>query len=96
MGFHGRRHPRELAAAEVAQFLTDPAVRWPVASTTQNEAWSAVLLLFGEVLRMDLPAISTSAAQVANCGHSRPMPGIHPPSMTSQCAPEMSHIQTNY
>ena len=30
VGFHGRRHPRELGAAEVEQFLTDLAVRLQV------------------------------------------------------------------
>ena len=55
VGFHGRRHPRELGAAEVEQFLTDLAVRLQVASATQNQALSALLFLYREVLGIDLP-----------------------------------------
>jgi hypothetical protein len=35
--FHGKRHPRDLGAAEVEQFLTDLAVRGRVAASTQNQ-----------------------------------------------------------
>lgn len=55
VGFHGRRHPRELGAAEVEQFLTDLAVRREVAAATQNQALFALLFLSREVLDVDLP-----------------------------------------
>jgi hypothetical protein len=42
--FHGKRHPRELGAAEVESFLTDLAVRRRVSPSTQNQAKSAILL----------------------------------------------------
>ena len=44
--FHGKRHPREIAAAEVTAFLTDPAVNGKVAASTQNQALAALLLLY--------------------------------------------------
>jgi integron integrase len=50
-----KRHPRELGVAEVEKFLTDLAVRGNVAASTQNQALSALLFLYREVLRMDLP-----------------------------------------
>ena len=51
----GRRHPRELGAADVERFLSGLAVRQGVAASTQNQAVSALLFLYREVLRLDLP-----------------------------------------
>jgi integron integrase len=51
----GRRHPRELGAPEVEAFLTGLAVRDHVAPATQNQALSALLFLYREVLGMQLP-----------------------------------------
>jgi integron integrase len=51
--FHGVRHPAEMAAAEVNQFLTDLAVRGQVSASTQNQAFSALLFLYQEVLQVD-------------------------------------------
>lgn len=53
--FHGKRHPREMGKAEVEAFLTALAVRGSVSSSTQNQALSAVLFLYREVLEIDLP-----------------------------------------
>src|SRR5262245_55540538 len=52
--FHGKRHPSELGEAEVTRFLSDLAVRGKVASSTQNQALSALLFLYGSVLKRDL------------------------------------------
>jgi integron integrase len=52
--FHGKRHPRELGAAEVAAFLTDLAVTARVAAPTQNQALAALLFLYRSVLGVDL------------------------------------------
>lgn len=41
----GKRHPRDLGAAEVEQFLTHLAVKGKVAAATQNQAKSALLFL---------------------------------------------------
>lgn len=55
--FHGKRHPQEMGAAEVREFLTDLAVRRQVAASTQNQAFSALLFLYKEVLKQELPWI---------------------------------------
>jgi integron integrase len=53
--FHGKRHPAEMGAAEVTGFLTFLAVEGKVASSTQNQALSALLFLYREVLGVELP-----------------------------------------
>ena len=52
--FHGKRHPAQLAAAEVEAFLTDLAVARKVSASTQNQAKSAILFLYREVLQKEL------------------------------------------
>jgi integron integrase len=51
----GKRHPRDLGAAEVSEFLTHLAVAGQVAASTQNQAKSALLFLYREVLDVELP-----------------------------------------
>lgn len=53
--FCGLRHPRECGAAEVTLFLTHLATEGQVASSTQNQARSALLFLYKEVLCCELP-----------------------------------------
>ena len=53
--FHGRRHPRELGASEVEAFLSHLAVAREVSASTQNQAKSALLFLYREVLEIELP-----------------------------------------
>ena len=53
--FYGNRHPAEMGAAEVAAFLTSLAVQRKVAASTQNQALSALLFLYREVLGIELP-----------------------------------------
>jgi integron integrase len=52
--FHGKRHPRELAEAEVTAFLTYLAREGHVAASTQNQALSALLFLYKEVLKVEI------------------------------------------
>ena len=63
--FHGLRHPEGLGAQEVEAFLTHLAVEGNVAAATQNQAKSALLFLYKEVLGIDLPCLEgvTSAKQ---------------------------------
>jgi integron integrase len=51
----GKRHPRDMGAAEVEAFLTHLAVVGKVAASTQNQAKSALLFLYREVLEAALP-----------------------------------------
>jgi len=53
--FHGKRHPRELGAAEATRFLTALAVDAKVSGSTQNQALAALLFLYREVVRVELP-----------------------------------------
>ena len=55
--FHDRRHPRELGAPEVEQFLSHLAVHRKVSAATQNQALQALLFLYRHV-----------AAEAAACG----------------------------
>ncbi len=52
--FHGKQHPSGLGAPEVEAFLTDLAVRGQVSVSTQNQAKSAILFLYREVLDTEL------------------------------------------
>ena len=52
--FHNKRHPVELGKAEIEQFLTFLAVDKKVSPTTQNQAFSALLFLYREVLGIDM------------------------------------------
>lgn len=53
--FSGKRHPRELGAAEVTAFLNDLAITRKVAAATQNQALAALLFLYKEVIAEPLP-----------------------------------------
>ena len=53
--FHAKRHPAEMGAPEVTRFLSSLAVDGRVAASTQNQALSALLFLYREVLELDLP-----------------------------------------
>ena len=53
--FQDKRHPAEMGAAEVTKFLTSLAVDGQVAASTQNQALSALLFLYKDVLEVDLP-----------------------------------------
>lgn len=53
--FHGRRHPRDLGAIEVEAFLQWLASDRGVAPSTHNQALSALLFLYREVLGVQLP-----------------------------------------
>ena len=53
--WHGVRHPREMGAREVEAFLTMLATERKVSASTHNQALSALLFLYREVLDIDLP-----------------------------------------
>jgi integron integrase len=50
--FCGLRHPRELGEGDVTRFLSSLALDRRVAASTQNQALSALVFLYGEVLRL--------------------------------------------
>jgi integron integrase len=53
--FYAMRHPGEMGASEVTAFLSHLAVQGNVAASTQNQARSALLFLYREVLGVELP-----------------------------------------
>ncbi len=61
--FHDVRHPAEMGAAQVKAFLTYLAVSENVAASTQNQALSALLFLYREVLNQDLGTIDALRAK---------------------------------
>ena len=53
--FNAKRHPRELGEKEVTAFLSNLATERHVSASTQNQALSAILFLYGKVLDTELP-----------------------------------------
>lgn len=53
--FHKYRHPLEMGAVEIEAFLTHLAVNRNVSASTQNQALAALLFLYKEVLKVELP-----------------------------------------
>lgn len=51
--FHGRKHPRQMGAAEINSFLTHLAVEGHVSASTQNQAFAALLFLYRKVLEVE-------------------------------------------
>ena len=62
---HGKTHPKEMGEEHVAAFLTWLAVERKVAASTQNQALSALLFLYGEVLKKELDFIQVERVQRA-------------------------------
>jgi integron integrase len=52
--FHRMRYPSEMAAAEVGEFLTHLARDGHVSASTQNQALSAILFLYKQVLKQEI------------------------------------------
>ena len=86
--FHNKRHPLEMGRAEIEAFLTHLAVQGQVAASTQNQALSALLFLYREVLdqevvgvdairakrSQDVPTVLTKQEAIAVIGHCD---GVH-------------------
>lgn len=56
--FHHKRHPREMGEAEIRAFISDLAVNGGVAASTQTVALSALLFLYRDVLKKNLPYVA--------------------------------------
>jgi integrase len=52
--FYDKRHPKDMGAEDIEAFLTHLAVQQKVAASTQNQALSALLFLYRDVLRLPL------------------------------------------
>ncbi|MEA3522366.1 MAG: integron integrase [Campylobacterota bacterium] len=52
--FHNKKHPVDMGKSEIESYLTNLAVKNKVSPTTQNQAFSAILFLYKEVLGVDM------------------------------------------
>jgi integron integrase len=57
IAFHGRRHPRDMGAAEATAFLNHLAVERRVSASTQNQALCALVFLYDRVLDLRMPEL---------------------------------------
>lgn len=55
--FHKKRHPEDMSETEIRAFVSDLATKKRVSASTQTVALSALLFLYREVLKKDLPFI---------------------------------------
>ena len=56
--FHNKRHPAEMGESEIRQFISDLAVNARISASTQTVALSALLFLYRDVLKKELPYVS--------------------------------------
>lgn len=61
--FHRKRHPDQMGALEIQDFLGYLATQRKVAASTQNQALSAILFLYREVLDKEVDPIILSSAK---------------------------------
>ena len=55
--FNIKRHPKDMGEVEISSFLSYLANRENVAASTQNQALSAIVFLYKQVLRMDVDTL---------------------------------------
>ncbi|CAI6151522.1 MAG: Tyrosine recombinase XerC [uncultured Sulfurimonas sp.] len=67
--FHNKKHPIEMEKREIEEFLTSLAVKSKVAPTTQNQAFSAILFLYKEVLGVDISEWNIQALRAQERKH---------------------------
>ncbi len=70
--FHNYKHPTDMGAAEISQFLTWLAVKRQVAAATQNQAFNAIVFLYRKVLDIQLEHIEN----VVRAKQSRHIPVV--------------------
>ncbi|MGC8841259.1 MAG: phage integrase N-terminal SAM-like domain-containing protein, partial [Candidatus Sumerlaeaceae bacterium] len=61
--FHNKRHPREMGAPEIQAFLAHLAVEGNVSASTQNQALSALLFLYREVIHKEIDPVLLPSAK---------------------------------
>jgi len=67
--FHGKKHPIEMGKTEIESFLTFLATKKMVSPTTQNQAFSAILFLYKEVLGIDISEWNIQALRAQQRKH---------------------------
>jgi integron integrase len=61
--YHHKRHPGEMGTAEIQSFITHLATDRDIAASTQNQALSALLFLYREVLHQEIEPVRLSTAK---------------------------------
>jgi site-specific recombinase XerD len=61
--FHNKRHPAEMGAPEIQAFLAHLAQERHVSASTQNQALSAILFLYRQVLHKEIEPVLLSTAK---------------------------------
>jgi site-specific recombinase XerD len=87
--FHHKRHPLEMGAAEVSAFLTHLAVAGRVSASTQNQALSALLFLYREVLQRDFGWLS----DVVRANRPKRLPAVFTPEEALAILGELSGMR---
>ena len=67
--FHAKKHPIEMGKKEIEMYLTKLATEDNVAPTTQNQAFSALLFLYKEVLGIDISEWNIQALRAQERKH---------------------------
>ena len=67
--FHHKKHPIEMGKGEIEEFLTHLAVERKVSPSTQNQAFSAILFLYKEVLGVDMSEWNIQALRAKERKH---------------------------
>ena len=73
--FHGKRNLNEMGVEEIRAYLSHLATKNNVAASTQNVALSALLFLYRQVLKVNLPDIEN----IERARRSRRVPVVFTP-----------------
>jgi integron integrase len=84
--YHHKQHPKDLGHEEITQFLSHLATERNVAASTQNQALSALLFLYKEVLQMELPWLN----KVVRAKRPARLPVVLPRKQTLQLLHQLS------
>ena len=61
--FHGKQHPKKMGHEEISAFLSHLATQRKVSASTQNQAMSALLFLYREVLDIQMDWVNIVRAK---------------------------------
>lgn len=65
--YHNKKHPVEMGKDEIEAFLTYLATQKKVSSTTQNQAFNAILFLYKEVLGINVSEWNNALTERRKC-----------------------------
>lgn len=87
--FHQKRHPDEMGEKEISDFLSHLAVEKNVSASTQNQAFSALLFLYQQVLERKLDFIDN----VQRVSRPAKLPVVFTP---SEARAVLAHLKGDY